>query len=160
VKSEYGKIPQKQQILLKTYAANYNRLLNQALNELDAGLGDQNMDHLAQFYANAPDVVRCCIPFKVYSKKLAFNSVKVCVSYSSADKAAIVLSFSQVRHLIAWSQDPALFEMTLKRMYNEFTAQCKSGGGGFGVLDRLRISQNCFVELLSWNRAVGYQLGF
>lgn len=50
--------------------------------------------------------------------------------------------------------------MTLKRMYNEFTAQSKVGGGGFGILDRLRISQNCFVELLSWNRQVGYQLGF
>jgi len=46
--------------------------------------------------------------------------------------------------------------MILKRLYNEFTAESKSGGGGFGVYDRLRISQNCFVELLSWNRSVGY----
>ena len=46
VKSEYGKVPQKQQILLKTYAANYNRLLNQALNELAENRVDQNMDHL------------------------------------------------------------------------------------------------------------------
>ena len=111
---------------------------------------------MVQFFANGPDVARCCIPFKVYSKKLAFNSVKVCVSYSKVDKASIVLSFSLIRHLIAWSQDDVLFETTLKRMYNEFTAQSKVGGGGFGVLDRLRISQNCFVELLSYNRAIGY----
>ena len=41
VKVEYGKISQKNQILLKSYAANFNRLLNQALSE-----NDQNTDFL------------------------------------------------------------------------------------------------------------------
>jgi hypothetical protein len=35
VKAEYLNVPPKHQILLKTYAANYNRLLNQALTELE-----------------------------------------------------------------------------------------------------------------------------
>jgi len=45
-------------------------------------------------------------------------------------------------------------------MYNEFARESKIGGGGNSVQERLRICQNCFVELLSFDRAMGYQLGF
>ena len=100
VKSEYAKVSQKNQVLIKTYAANFNRLLNQALLEEST-----QADFITQFFANPKDVTRCCIPFKVYSKKLAFNASKVCVSYSKVEKPAIVLSFSLIRHLVAWSQD-------------------------------------------------------
>ena len=59
-----------------------------------------------------------------------------------------------------WSQDSELFETSLKKMYNEFTKESKLGGGGFQVLDGLRVSQNCFVELLNIDRNIGYQVGF
>ena len=45
-------------------------------------------------------------------------------------------------------------------MYNEFTKESKQGGGGFQVQDRLRISQNCFVQLLGLDLPQAYQLGF
>ena len=45
-------------------------------------------------------------------------------------------------------------------MYNEFAKECKTGGGGFAVQNRLRTCQNCFIELLSLDRGIGYQLGF
>ncbi len=48
----------------------------------------------------------------------------------------------------------------MKKMYNEFARESKIGGGGNNVQERLRISQNCFVELLSFDRSIGYQLGF
>ena len=59
-----------------------------------------------------------------------------------------------------WSQDAALYEATLKRMYNEFFRASKASGGSYSIQDGLRTSQNCFIELLSIDRAIGYQLGF
>lgn len=41
VKAEYSKVQPKNQVLIKSYAANFNRLLNQALSD-----SDQNMDFL------------------------------------------------------------------------------------------------------------------
>ncbi len=41
-------------------------------------------------------------------------------------------------------------------MYNEFTSESKTGGGGFLVQNNLRIAQNCFVELLSVNLTKAY----
>jgi hypothetical protein len=45
-------------------------------------------------------------------------------------------------------------------MYNEFTRESKVGGGSLNVHDTLRVSQNCFVELMMIDRSIGYQLGF
>ena len=59
-----------------------------------------------------------------------------------------------------WAQEPALYEATLKRMYNEFFRASKVGGGSYDIQDGLRTSQNCFIELLAIDRSVGYQLGF
>ena len=71
-----------------------------------------------------------------------------------------MLAFNTVRSLIMWAQDAALYEATLKRMYNEFYRASKAGGGSYQIQDNLRTSQNCFIELLSIDRQVGYQLGF
>jgi len=57
-------------------------------------------------------------------------------------------------------KDSSLFEFTIKRMYNEFTKESRSGGGGFQVQDRLRVSQNCFVQILGLDLPMAYQLGF
>ena len=48
----------------------------------------------------------------------------------------------------------------MKKIYNEFARESKIGGGGYQVQDRLRICQNCIVDLLDFNRSIGYQLGF
>lgn len=114
----------------------------------------------AILFSNGTDIARCCIPFKVYTKKLANNCAKVCVLYSQVKENSIILAFNTLRSLIMWSQDPALYEATLKRMYNEFYRSSKLGGGSYDIQDSLRTAQNCFIELLSVDRSVGYQLGF
>jgi len=115
---------------------------------------------LAVLFCNSTDSVKCCLPFKVYTKKLANTCAKVAVLYSQVESNAIVLAFNTLRSLIMWAQDAALFEATLKRMYNEFYRASKLGGGSYGIQDKLRTSQNCFIELLSVDRQVGYQMGF
>lgn len=152
LKKAYGSMAQKHQILMKSFAANYTRLLASALSE-DSNASGQFIGH---FFGNGADAARCCIPYKVYQKKMSNLVAKVSVSYSQMDKTTIVLAFTTLRSLVTWSQDNVLFEATLKRMYNEFAKESKVGGGGYSVQDRLRLCQNCFVELLSQNRAVGY----
>ncbi len=41
-------------------------------------------------------------------------------------------------------------------MYNDFTKESKVGGGGFQVQDRVRIAQNCFVQLLGIDLPAAY----
>lgn len=72
----------------------------------------------------------------------------------------MILAFNTLRSCIMWAQDATLYEATLKRMYNEFFRASKVGGGSYDVQDALRTSQNCFIELLAIDRAIGYQLGF
>lgn len=57
-------------------------------------------------------------------------------------------------------KDTTLFEFAVKRMYNDFTKESKSGGGGFQVQDRVRVSQNCFTQILGLDLVTSYQLGF
>ena len=71
-----------------------------------------------------------------------------------------MLAYKALRSLIHWHSDNALFESVMKKFYNEFTRESKIGGGGLSVQNRLRVSQNCFVDLLDWNKTIGYQLGF
>lgn len=94
---------------------------------------------LSFYFGNGAEVARCCIPFKSYARKLANNASKVSVMYSKLDAQTIILSFNTVRALAIWSQDTELFEASLKRMYNEFAKESKSGGGGLQVQDSLRI---------------------
>ena len=155
MKKAFANISTKHQMLLKSYSANYNRLLMQALEQQTI-----SSQFMSIMFGKGADVAKCCIPFKVYSKKLANSCAKVSVAYSKLEEPVILLGFNTLRSLITWSQDDQLFEATLKRMYNEFARECKSGGGGFAVQNRLRICQNCFIELLNTDRSIGYQLGF
>lgn len=66
------------------------------------------------------------------------------------------MSFNTLRSLIMWGQDATLYETTLKKMYNEFFRASKVGGGSYDIQNQLRTSQNCFIELLSIDRSVGY----
>jgi hypothetical protein len=143
----------KHQILLKSFSANLTRLLLEALT-------DNNLTHLIHFFQNPDYIVKCILPFRVYAKKLAIVCARATAMYSRVDKSAIVLAFSTLRSLIFASNDKALFEAVMKKIYNEFARESKIGGGGYQVQDRLRICQNCIVDLLDFNRSIGYQLGF
>ena len=88
---------------------------------------------MTEYFANGADVARCCIPFKVYTKKLANSCAKVSIAYSKMDQTVIMLGFTTLRALVTWSQDNSLFEASLKKMYNEFARECKTGGGSFAV---------------------------
>jgi len=84
------------------------------------------------------------------------------------DKASTVLAFNILLHLFpkkALAQDEsneihALFELTLKKMHNEFTRVSKFGGGSLKIMDKLTISQNCFLEMLAMQPKTAYKLGF
>jgi len=75
------------------------------------------------------------------------------------NQTAILLAFNALRLSVIYTTKKdrtSLFEMAIKKMYNEFTKESKFGGGGLNVQDNLRICQNCFVELLNVNHIIGY----
>lgn len=146
LKKIYGHLSSKQQLLLKTYSANFNKLLQQTLSE------GADASFIAEFLVSGAAVAQCCLPYGLYRKKLAANCVKICGQYSKMSEGAQVLSLQIVRSLLMWfmqqageKKDSSLFEFTVKRFYNDFTLESKTGGGGFQVQDRIRVAQNCFV---------------
>ena len=66
-------------MLMKTYAANYNIMLKAQIKdviETGAKKGvktDLGSGQFTQFFISGIDVVKCCLPFKIYSRKLANN---------------------------------------------------------------------------------------
>ena len=111
---------------MKSFSSTFIKLLSIIINE---GTIVQS-DLITTFFVNGADVVKCCIPFSVYRNKLANLSAKICALYSRLNQDSIVLSFDTLRSLIVWAQNTELFENSLKKMYNEFTKESKSGGGG------------------------------
>ena len=105
---------------------------------------------------NGLDVVRCVLPHKTYTKKLANLCARISVAYSRIERNAILLSFNTLNTLIRWADNKTLFETVMNKMYNEFARESKIGGGGLQVHERLRICQNCFVELLNYDTTLGY----
>jgi len=155
LKKIYGHLSTKQQMLLKTYAANYNKLFDMSLDE-----GSSVQDFLLAGTA----VAMVCLPYGLYRKKLAANLSRVCVLYSKMDEANQVLAFQALRSLLMFytqsttdkKETGALFELAVKRMYMEFTKESKTGGGGFQVQDRIRVAQNCFVGILGLDLPQAY----
>jgi len=131
---------------LKSFSANYTRLVSDALSE-------QNLSHIEHFFVNGVDIVRCILPQKTYAKKLGNVCARIAATYSRVEKNGIILAFNCLKHLVTWSTISSMFETVMKKMYNEFTRESKIGGGAMQVQERLRICQNCFVELLSFDRA-------
>jgi len=85
------------QILLKSFSANFTRLLTDALKE-------DTLTHIIHFFSKGSDVVQCVLPFSVYSKKLATICAKISVMYSKIESDALILAFSALRNLINWRQ--------------------------------------------------------
>jgi nucleolar complex protein 2 len=123
-------------------------------------ISESNYENLVHFFQSPSELVLCVLPFKVYAKKLAIVCARATAMYSRVDKTALLTAFATLRQLVHASNDKALFETVMKKLYNEFTRESKIGGGGYLVQDRLRICQNCIVDLLDYNKSIGYQLGF
>jgi len=58
---------------------------------------------MTEYFTNGPDVAKCCLPFKVYAKKLAISAAKVSVNYSKLNANVIMLAFNTLRSLTIWS---------------------------------------------------------
>lgn len=78
IEKVYSKVSGKNAVLLKSYSANYTRILAEALT-------DQNLKHVEHFFISGPDVVKCLLPYKTYLKKLAFACSKITVMYSKLE---------------------------------------------------------------------------
>lgn len=96
LKQAYGNLSGKMQILLKSYSANFTRLLADALQE-------ETLTHVTHFFTRGQAVVQCVLPFSTYAKKLANVCAKITVMYSRIDGNSIILAFNALRSLIHWS---------------------------------------------------------
>jgi hypothetical protein len=76
LKALYGHLSSKQQLLLKTFSANYNKLLMQTLEE------GSSSAFIQEFLVNGAQVAQCCLPFTIYRKKLAANCARISMKYS------------------------------------------------------------------------------
>ena len=76
LKKSYGHLSTKQQMLLRTYSANYTRLLGQTLDE------ESSSSYIAEFLVNSTEVAQCCMPFGLYKKKLAGSCARIVAQYS------------------------------------------------------------------------------
>lgn len=87
---------------------------------------------------------------------------------SGLDRASLLLAFNCLLKLFpkkALQKEESneinnLFELTLKKMHNEFARVSKFGGGALKVQDKLTICMNCFVEMLGMQRKIAYKMGF
>jgi hypothetical protein len=159
LKEVFKHLSTKQTMLLKTYSANYNKLLKQMV----AKQTPSDPAVFQSFFANGKSVVICCLPFKIYSRKLANVSAQLCMQYSRVDQTSQLLIFNALYHMVSYlikPSDNSFFDNSVKRMYVEFTKESKSGGGGHSVQTTLRTAQNCFVEILGLNLEASYRLGF
>ena len=112
---------------MKSFAANFTRLLGEALTE-------QNLVHVEHFFLAGPTVAKCILPYKLYVRKMAVACGKISMMYSRLTANAIILGFNALKHLVQWQQDDEnMFETIMKKMYNEFARESRTGGGGFDV---------------------------
>ena len=69
-------------MLLKTYAANFNKLLSNTLEEGAAS------EFVQDFLVSGQAVAQICLPYGLYRKKLAANCTKIAVEYSKMKETA------------------------------------------------------------------------
>ena len=81
-------------MLLKTYAANYNKLLTQTVEE------GADSAFVQEFLVSGVAIAMVSLPYGLYRKKLASNYAKICVSYSHMEETSQVLAFQGLRALI------------------------------------------------------------
>lgn len=119
-------------MLMKTFAANYNKLLKQMISQANKTKGNES-SFFTNFFINGKSVVQCCLPFKIYSRKLSNNMAQLCMQYSKIDSTSQILIFNSLYHLVLYLTTPtdnSFFQNSIKKMYLEFTKESKAGGGG------------------------------
>ena len=135
IQKAYKKASTKQSQLMKTYAANYNKLLTHACTEKSSDI--------STFFIAGQDIIKCCLPFKIYSKQIIANMCTLIMQYSTTNETSQILIFNSLYRLIAYyiccddekddSKIKLMFELAVKKMYIEFTKECKNGGGGHSI---------------------------
>lgn len=85
-------------MLLKTFAANYNKLLQQSIdNASGAHLSNQQKKkgaaeiqntYFQSFFIAGKSIVKCCLPFKIYARKLSNGMSALCMQYSKIDSTS------------------------------------------------------------------------
>lgn len=86
IKKIYGSLNQKGQLLLKTYAANFNKLLKQSIEDAQSSKGDQDSSQFSRFFISSLNVVKVCLPFKIYARKLVNNMSRLVMQYSKVSQ--------------------------------------------------------------------------
>ena len=136
-------------MLLKTFAANYNKLLKQSIENSQQVVNQPQKDKdstaentfFQSFFIAGKSITKCCLPFKIYSRKLSNNMASLCMQYSKIDTTSQLLIFDALHHMIRYmtsSTDHTFFENAIKKMYLEFTKESKVGGGGHRIQKTLR----------------------
>jgi len=137
VQKAYGHLGKKQQILLKMFAANFNKLCGQGL------------EWMGLLLLSGREVAQCCLPFSIYRRKLALNCAKAIAAYSKMDKqgGGQALALQTLKYLLICDKKSTegqtssdLYDFTIKKLYNEFAKESKVGGGGFQVQNNLRMA--------------------
>ena len=122
---------------MKTFAANYNKLLKQTIEQNSSGKGaDSESNFFQVFFVNGKSVAKCCIPFRIYARKLSNNMSQLCMQYSRIDATSQLLIFNALFHMVKYLTKPddhTFFENAIKKMYLEFTKESKIGGGSHPV---------------------------
>lgn len=133
LKAIYGGLSTKQTMILKTFSANYNKLLKQMMEHAKQS-SESSM--FSTFFLKGKSVVMCCLPFKIYSRKLSSNMAQLIMQYSKVEPQSQLLIFNSLQHLVMYltkQSDNTYFENAIKKMYLEFTKESRSGGGGLSV---------------------------
>lgn len=120
---------------MKTYASNYNKLLVHATKEKSSDI--------STFFIAGQDIIKCCLPFKTYSKQIIASMCTLIMQYSTTSETSQILIFNSLYRMIAYyvccdddsdnSKVKLMFEIAVKKMYIEFTKECSTGGGGHSV---------------------------
>lgn len=81
LKAVYKHLSTKQSMLLKTFSANFNKLLKKMVTKQ----GKNDSAVFQSFFAKGKSIVKCCLPFRIYSRKLANITAQLCMQYGQID---------------------------------------------------------------------------
>lgn len=77
---------------MRSFAATFLNLVKAKMDTLQQNY-DEKSNSLADFFTKSEDIVKVCLPFKLYARKLAnFTSILV-MRYASVDGSTQLLAF-------------------------------------------------------------------
>lgn len=145
------KLKNRHESLMRSYIANFLKLLKE----------DASPQTAIMYLSSIADIMKLSLPFKPYSKKLLQAIIPMVTDYFKMTEDCQLFAFTGILSILKWNTDEGLCEWTLKKFYSEYMKSVRAGSSGSHITrQNLRIAQNCFVELLSLNPVVSYQVGF